>query len=168
VFSAHFNWQAPQLAPWNKLVIKMFEHLGKTLKESRRARFLFVAGIVVVIELIILLAMGVSSVHATPENENTFMQPIIEGDWWTAITSVYTNILGAGVFFGILFILPAGMLWIKLRNIYPPVIILLLGSSIFGVLIDSVILRLMIVLFIGFGVGVILWRTFTKSGGGGY
>lgn len=117
-----------------------------------------------VLVLVGVLALFVApTVHAA-ENENTFMNPIITGDWWTAITSVYAGVIGSA-FWAIMILLPAGMLYIKSRNTWPPTVILIVGSAVFGTLFDSIVFRAVMILFIAFGVGIVLYKSFSKGSG---
>jgi hypothetical protein len=138
----------------------------KKKTSERLDRILIGVDVVLIVMTIIVgflfLATGV--VHAQ-EDENTFMGPIMAGDWWTAITSVYLDIIG-GAFWAIMVLLPAAMIYIKTRNTGPPVLILILGSAIFGALpgFDGPT-RVLFVIFMGFGIGIGLYRAFTKSSG---
>jgi len=140
----------------------MFKHLKKEMKRYGLVGWLLIVGIVLMIAFLLLLGTG--TVRATPENENTFMEPIVAGDWWGALSSVYTNVIG-GVFWAIMVILPVGMLYIKTRNSWPPTMLLIIGSAVFGVLFGSVV-RVLMIIFIAFGIAIVLYKTFSKSGGG--
>lgn len=143
----------------------MFKRLVKEMKRYGVVGWLLILGIVLMLTFIIGWGMTSSTamVHAL-ENENSFMEPIVAGDWWGALSSVYTNVIG-GVFWAIMIILPCGMLYIKTRNSWPPTMLLIIGSAVFGVLFGSVV-RVLMIIFIAFGVAIVLYKTFSKSGGG--
>jgi hypothetical protein len=145
----------------------MFKHLriayDNLLKKYGVVGILLVAGSVAVIGSLVLFGTSSGAIQAQ-ENENTFMNYIANNDWWGGISAVYVNCIG-GVFWAIMVLLPVGMLYIKSRNIWPPTMLLIIGSAVFGVLFGSVV-RVLMIIFIAFGIAIVLYKTFSKSGGG--
>ena len=145
----------------------MFKHLKKEMKRYGVVGWLLIIGIVLMISFIVFFGMAssIATVRAQGENENTFMDQIVAGDWWGAISAVYENPLGqVGILYTILIVLPCAMFYIKIRNSGPPTLLLIIGSAVFGFLFPMPA-RLLFVVFIGIGIGLILYGTFTKKAG---
>jgi len=142
-------------------MMDMFKRLKKEMKRYGVVGWLLIVGIVLMVGFIILF--GSARVRAQGENENTFMDQIIAGDWWGAISSVYVNVIGS-TFWVIMIVLPCAMLYIKTRSSGPPTLLLIIGSAVFGFLFPMPA-RFLFVTFIGIGIGLILYGAFTKKGG---
>ena len=142
-------------------LIAMFKALKKEMKRYGVVGWLLIVGIVLMVAFILLFSTG--NVRAAPENENSFMNQVIAGDWWGAISSVYVNVIGS-TFWVIMIVLPCAMLYIKTRNSGPPTLLLIIGSAVFGFLFPMPA-RFLFVTFIGIGIGLILYGAFTKKAG---
>jgi len=142
----------------------MFERFKQSLQQSRRRRILFFIGLLALVEVVLFAVLGAAgAVHA--QSDDNYLNQIENGNLWQPLVSVYSDVMGQGLFFGAMVLLPAGMAYIKLRNVYPPAIILILGSAIFGTLIDTMSVRMFMIALLSFGVGIVLYRTFSKGQG---
>jgi len=148
----------------NHGLIAMFKHLKKEMKRYGIVGWLLILGIFLMISFVVVLGItGNTATVRAVENENSFMNQIVAGDWWGAISSVYVNVIGS-TFWVIMIVLPCAMLYIKTRNSGPPTLLLIIGSAVFGFLFPMPA-RFLFVTFIGIGVGLILYGAFTKKGG---
>jgi len=100
--------------------------------------------------LIFLMAAGENQL------DNTAFTSLVHGDWWTAITSVFTSVIGEA-FFAIIFMLGPALIYIKTQNIVPTAMAIIVGGAVFAVLFSSPI-RFFFAVCAIIGVTVVLWE----------
>lgn len=99
----------------------------------------------------------VAALIAVSENEN-LLGKLIGGDFWGAITGVYTGVIGE-LFLATLFIfIPAGMVYVKTGSFAPSMLILIVGSAVLSGILTTTVRFVMISLAI-VGIAAVLYRT---------
>lgn len=85
----------------------------------------------------------------------TPFEDLMNGDWWGALTGVFTGTIGE-FFFAIVFLLPVALIYIKTQNIVPASLALVAGGAVLAVLFTSPIRFFFAVIAI-IGVATVLW-----------
>lgn len=89
------------------------------------------------------------------EDDNTPFEDLMGGDWWGAITRVFSDPIGE-FFFAILFIVPIALLYIKSQNVMPPALALVgLGAVLAGLFTSPI--RFFFAVCAVAGLAVVLW-----------
>lgn len=88
--------------------------------------------------------------------DNRSFEYLIHGDWWTAVVSVFTSVIGEA-FFAIVFLLGPALIYIKSQNIVPTAMAIIVGGAVLAVLFSSPI-RFFFAIAAIIGVTVILWE----------
>lgn len=108
--------------------------------------------------LIFSLIMLVAS-----ENDNLLEQLTENWDWWGAITGVYgvLNTMLVGILFAVLYLFGVGVLYIKMQDIAPVSIFMILGAVVLGPFLATPFQFFFAACAI-IGVATILWRLAKK------
>lgn len=94
------------------------------------------------------------------EPENTPFDDLLGGDWWGAITRVFSDPIGE-FFFAILFIVPIALLYIKTQNVVPAALAMVGLGAVLAVLFTSPI-RFFYATMAVAGLAVVLWSVAHK------
>lgn len=85
---------------------------------------------------ILLLIQFLLAVDNDIGHENGLLAPLIQGDWYTAIISVYTQTLGP-FFHVIVFLLGPTLIGIKYQRFAPVAMVILISGVVFAMFFDA-------------------------------
>lgn len=86
--------------------------------------------------LLVVLAQGVAADDNQIGHENGLLRPLVEGQWYTAIVSVYTLTLGP-LFHVIVFLLGPTLMGIKYQRFAPIAMTVLISGVVFAMFFDA-------------------------------
>jgi len=126
-----------------------------------KRRILFVtAGICAFFAVSMMLAPSVAADENDIGHENGLLQPLVSGDWYTAIVTVYTQTLGP-IFHVMVFLLGPALIGIKSQRFAPVAMTLLISGVVFAMFFDAT-LQFMFAIAAILGLGGVLYSVVHK------
>lgn len=104
----------------------------------------------------------IAAVLALYDNSESWLDELLAGDWYGAITGVYASTLGMPIFHAIVFLLAPVLIGIKYQRMTPVAMAILIGGTVFSVFFTDPTLQFVFAIFGVLGFGGILYSVVHK------